>query len=443
MNKNGELGFWDSLLALFRGAFLTIAARMVVLITNLVIGILLARSLGPSVYGIYSLILSIVTILILISCFGLTTVALKETAAYLAKEEWSLMKGLMRFAVIFILCTSLVAIIAGLGLKQYFPALGDSSLTLVILMAFLLIPISSLINLLGDFLRGLHILYPSQLSLIVKQLVFLGAILIIILVWPHFSLAGAISANLIASVVAFILLIILFTAHYPNSLRKIKSDYRSKAWLISAIPMLSIAAIQIINNRADIIMLGIMKTSFEVGIYDVAMRGSELILFVQIAFSISVASTLSKLHAENKIQELASLVKRITLMVALLTLPIAVLLVIFGEKFIGILFGNEYLFGVLALQILAFGHIFNVLTGPSDLVLNMSGNQKYTAVSVLVAAVVNIVLNLFLIPKYGVEGACASTFTSTVVWNTLLVLQCRKRVGVDTSVLGKKPSLVK
>ena len=442
MNKLIKTELPDSLFAIFQGAFLSIFARIMLLVTNLIIGIVLARHLGPSVYGIYSLIISLVTVLSLFSCFGLPTVALKETASYLEKKNWSLMKGLMYFVVFFVLCASFIAIIIGFGLKNVFPALNYSSLNIIVLTAFLLIPLFSFSNVFGDLLRGLHVLYPSQLSLIVKQLVFLGIILVLLLASPNISLMFAISANVIASIIALAMLIILFIAHYPNCLKSIKSEYRCKLWFFNALPMLAIAAIQIINNRADIIMLGIMRTSYEVGIYDVAMRGSELILFIQIAFSISIASTISKLHTKNKILELSSLIKRVTLTVVFLTMPIAILLVIFGGTFIGILFGEEYIVGVLALQILIFGHVFNILSGPSDLVLNMSGQQKFTARSVAIAAVVNVVLNVLLIPKYGVEGACVATLISTVLWNVLLVIQCRIHIGVDTTVLGRKPSLV-
>ncbi len=114
------------------------------------------------------------------------------------------------------------------------------------------------------------------------------------------------------------------------------------------------------------------------------------------------------------------------------------ILFFYGNVIIPFIFGNEYSPSVIALQVLIIGHIVNVFTGPSDLLMYMTGNQKQAAYCVGIAAIVNICLNLVLIPKYGVLGACLATVSSTIIWNLLLVIYCRKALGIDTSVLGMK-----
>jgi len=101
-------------------------------------------------------------------------------------------------------------------------------------------------------------------------------------------------------------------------------------------------------------------------------------------------------------------------------------------------FGEEYLAGFLALKILMIGHLFNVITGPSDLLLIMSGHQKATAYCMAFAAIVNVSLNYMLIPLYGVEGACIANLVSNILWNGLLAIYCRKTLGIDTTIMGLK-----
>ena len=429
----------------FKGASLVLFTRITLLLSNLLIGILLARNLGPSDYGVYSLIISLVTISVMFACLGLPTIALKESARLLVKEKWSLLKGMLRFSLLFVLICSIFVIIVGYWVKDIFPSLLSDEASVAFYFGLMLVPVLSLINVMSNTLRGLHIIAPSQLVIITKQIVFLLLILAIFFYISNVSVDQVVLSNVVASLLSMILVVVFLFKNYPKELIVVKPIYEIKYWVFSAVPLFFIAGIQIINNRADILMLGAMLSSYEVGIYDVAMRGAELLVFFVIVFNISIASTFSKLHTEGDFERLSKITTSATRVIFMLTMPVALVLFFFGDYLIVFVFGEEYLAGLFALNILMIGHLFNVITGPSDLLLTMSGYQKVTAICMAFAAIVNVTLNYMLIPLYGVEGACVANLVSTVLWNSLLAIFCRKTLGIDTTILGFKhdPSKLK
>ena len=71
------------------------------------------------------------------------------------------------------------------------------------------------------------------------------------------------------------------------------------------------------------------------------------------------------------------------------------------------------------------------------LALTMTGHQRDAAASIGAGAVLNVVLNVALIPGWGLEGAAAATATSMIVWNLLLAVAVRRRLGINASALGR------
>ncbi|NET91585.1 MAG: oligosaccharide flippase family protein, partial [Kamptonema sp. SIO1D9] len=207
-------------------------------------------------------------------------------------------------------------------------------------------------------------------------------------------------------------------------------------WLRSALPMLLIGSLYIVNNQTDTVMLGAMKDSEAVGIYTVANRGASLITFVLVAFNTSLAPTFASLYAQGDKRRLQRVVTKGCRMVLLAALPIAFALIAFGYWFL-LLFGAEFVQGQTALTILSFGQLANAATGSVALLLIMTGHERDTAIGISASALLNIILNAILIPQWGVEGAATATATSTFFWNIILVVFAQKRLQINSTVLGK------
>ena len=75
------------------------------------------------------------------------------------------------------------------------------------------------------------------------------------------------------------------------------------------------------------------------------------------------------------------------------------------------------------------------MAGSTGVLMTMSGNEYTAARIMFVAVVLNIILNILLIPRMGMEGAAVATATATVFWNALMLIYSCKRIGINTSAI--------
>jgi O-antigen/teichoic acid export membrane protein len=190
----------------------------------------------------------------------------------------------------------------------------------------------------------------------------------------------------------------------------------------------------VINNRTDAIMLGIMQGNESVGLYNVANRGAMLISFILVAVNQSLAPSIAKLYAEGNLSKLQSIITKSSRTIIFGSLPIALILIIFGKWFL-LIFGSEFTAAYLTLVILSFGQLINATMGSVGLLLDMTGHERDTAVGVGTTAILNIILNALFIPIWGVNGAAIATAISTIAWNIILFFYVKKRLGITPSIV--------
>jgi O-antigen/teichoic acid export membrane protein len=117
----------------------------------------------------------------------------------------------------------------------------------------------------------------------------------------------------------------------------------------------------------------------------------------------------------------------------LAALPVAVFLIVLGQPILSLVFGEAYGVGGTALGILCAGQLANAATGSLTLILNMTGHERDTVMGLGSAAIVNVILNLLLIPRFGIEGAAAATAISVAAWNALLLRKLHARLGISST----------
>ena len=111
--------------------------------------------------------------------------------------------------------------------------------------------------------------------------------------------------------------------------------------------------------------------------------------------------------------------------------PILLLLILFPSTILS-MFGDEFKLAAMCLIILSIGKMFSAISGSVGTFLQMVGRQKIFQNILLVAALINIVLNSLLIPKYGIEGAAVASTASGVFWNLLMIIYIKKHFGFYT-----------
>ena len=167
-------------------------------------------------------------------------------------------------------------------------------------------------------------------------------------------------------------------------------------------------------QSTDILFISAYDTFESVAYYSIAVKLATVTALALISVNIVIAPKIASTHNEKNFSELKLILKKATRINVLISLPIIILLLCFSEYILS-MFGTNYIFAKNALWILLFAQFFNSITGPSALYLNMTGRQKKLNVILLLSLIINIVLNILLVPNYGMLGAAIATTTSFVL----------------------------
>lgn len=406
--------------------------------------VLLARILGPEGYGIYSFAYAVVMLLAVPCQAGLPTLLVRDVSKYETAERWGLIRGLLRRSNQGV--ALLTVAIAGTAVVVVL-ALGDRvSQTLVITFfwALILLPLMALGNLRGAALRGLRRVVQGLLpeQLIRPALLVLGLLALLVLqrmVWQgkaDITPAMTMALHAGAALVAFVTGAWLLARWLPDEVRAADPVYRTRAWMGSVLPLTLLASIELVNTQTDIVLLGVLGTAEEVGVYRVVSHAATLIIFSLTAVNMVVGPYFAQEHAAEDragLQRLATWTARIVLATAL---PVGLTLIFLGEEILAVLFGQAYSGGAIALTILAVGYLVNAVVGSVGTLLKMTGYEHDTVRGSAIAAGLNVVLNLILIPLFGIEGAAIGTATSVTVLNLILYRRVRIRLGITSVAWG-------
>ncbi|MGY0391268.1 flippase [Bizionia sp. KMM 8389] len=209
---------------------------------------------------------------------------------------------------------------------------------------------------------------------------------------------------------------------------KINQSISYQSIISLSTPMMISASFLFISNWTDTFMLGTMVSKSELGVYNVAFKLATLALIIIASVNSVLAPKISKLYSENNIDGIKREVQKATKIITFVAFPLVLILILFRSQVLS-LFGAEFVIGSKTLIIISIGMLFNAMSGSVAQVLNMTNNQKKFRNFSLISALVNVVLNYFLIKKYGIEGAAVASLISNIVLNTLSVIYIKRKFG--------------
>jgi O-antigen/teichoic acid export membrane protein len=180
----------------------------------------------------------------------------------------------------------------------------------------------------------------------------------------------------------------------------------------------------------DILMLGIMSTSEQAGIYGVAMRLASLVWLPLHAGNQMFSPMIAGLHARGEIEGLKEMFQLTARWILLASLPVFVI-ISSAREFLLSLFGPGFVLGGTVVLLLAGGKLIASATGSVGFMLNMTGHQRLNLANSLAMALMNAILNYVWIGKWGAAGAAAASALSLSVINILRVVQVKRILGLS------------
>jgi O-antigen/teichoic acid export membrane protein len=218
----------------------------------------------------------------------------------------------------------------------------------------------------------------------------------------------------------------------PDAARSTSPMFEGRKWLRIALPFLLISGASLVQNKADILMIGPFTGVQEAGIYGAATRLTSLIGFGLNASNMIVAPMISEFYSAGKHERMQRLIAISSAGVFCYTVFAGGVLVAVGTWVLS-LFGDAFTAGYVALVILIAGSTVNALAGPVGYVMTMTGNQWIASKAFGAGMLINIVLNAALIPLFGMIGAACATALSNSAWNVILAYVAWAKLGVNTT----------
>ena len=239
--------------------------------------------------------------------------------------------------------------------------------------------------------------------------------------WPLYAFAFGV-------IVSFFLSLFWWINSSKGDGYKEEIDVKTKQFLSTSAPLLLAQSITFIMGWTDQLMLGAMIDAEEVGIYGVAFKYSTLAVIFLMAINSISAPKFAEFHGSNDIKGLEKTVKHSTKMIFWSTLPIVLVFCLLPEFFLGIT-GEQFRVASFTLILLMFGRFYSAISGSVGNILQMTGHQVIVQNIMLVAAAINVILNLLLIPICKMEGAAIASLVSVIFWNTAMVIVVKRKFG--------------
>jgi O-antigen/teichoic acid export membrane protein len=423
---------------LLRGGAGSVGLKLIHTALTVLIAVVLARTLGPDGYGVYAFVYALINVLALPATMGLPQLLVRETAKAKSRGDWGLMRGLWRWSSLATLVFALV--IAGgvlLVLAGFGDRMSDARVN-TLLAGLVMVPLIALVRLRDGALRGLGHVVLGQLAenairpglfILLLVAVALGSGLVL-------DATGAMALHVTAAGVAFIVGASLLQICRPRGVRERPAlSYHSRAWLSAAMPLALIAGFNLLNQWADVLILGIFRPDSEVGLYRVAAQGAMIIGIGVQAVSAALQPKIVELNDQAELQKLQALILLAARSIFAIGFVLFALYLLVGQLMLTFIFGSDFLSAYHPLLILSLGQLSGCLLGSVGSALVMLGYEKDTFFVIAFSAAINLLLNILLIPYFGADGAAWATALSLLVRGLAIYFATYWRTGIRNSVI--------
>lgn len=372
--------------------------------------LLLANKLGSSGYGLLSLGFVIVEFLVVISLVGFYDGLVRYISFYNERKSNAKIKGAIVSSLKICIPVSLIfAVLLFIFSKQISVYLFHTTELIPILKIFpFAIPFLVLSTLFFGIMRGFQ---KIDYEIFAKEGISKTAKLLFAFVIIFFFTLDLkyIVYSYLFSVLALFIVSLVIVHDLVKKLWKVKAKEYKKELFVFSFPLMLVGLMVILLGWTDIFMLGIFKTASDVGVYNVAMPISRLILVIPVAIVALFVPMISALYSKKDKKSIKSVFVNATKWNFLLNVPVFLSILIFSKEILSLMFKSEYGVGLYVILILSIGLFINSISYSCSGVLLAIKRTKEIFFAILIFSVINVILNYILIPKYGIIGAGIAT----------------------------------
>jgi O-antigen/teichoic acid export membrane protein len=382
--------------------------------------ILLARFLGPDKYGLYSLSLALVSLLVLLSNMGIPSFLVRNMALLRGDER---AKEVASFAIRVSLLLSILLSLVGMAIAEPYSShvLRRPDLSDYVRLAVLTIPFITACNLSSSILLGIGMAERSSTIPLFQSIfkLLISVTLVLFGLGVFGAIFGHLSGYIIAAIASFLLIRDFLSRRASGSLSSLLSY---------GLPLQLSSIMAAVVNQYTTLLLSSF-TDFEIGNYYAAVTFSSVLGIVISSISSSLLSTFSR-TLEGGIERMLKLSVKYS---SLLIMPTTISLIIFSEDFVRIFFGSKYKLAPFYLSLLLLSYL-PVSIGSLSIgsLLSSLGRTKIILIVSSLSYSIFLPLSYLLSNIFGVTGIIMAQISSSLVSVSLYLLISRNlRVSID------------
>ena len=403
--------------------------------------VLLARWMGSFEYGIFVLVWVTMIIVGNLACLGFHTSVIRFIPEYRENGRLAELRGILVTSRMFSLIVStIIAIIGMVGVKLLAPMI-ENYYVVPFYLGMVCLPMIALSDVLQGIARAnawaMWALSPTYLVRPVMILVFMGALLL-----AGFAPTAqtAVMAAILATYTTTLYQLVSVSTRADRRVQPGPRRVLLAYWIAVSFPIFLVEGFFFVLTNADVLMLGWFVDPHRVAIYYATVKTLALVHFVYFAVKAGVAQRYAELTHGGSPEELETFARETVQWTFWPSLAMGVLVLVVGKPML-MLFGPGFDAGYPLLFVLVAGVVARAAVGPAESMLTMSGNQNICASVYAGALVINIGLNVVLIPIIGLWGAAVATATAMAFEAASLSLTVRWKLGIVMAAFWPAPKV--
>lgn len=419
-------GSAESLKKLAHGAGITFIFGFSAYLFMFLFKLIIARYFGPDKFGLFNLAEAILGILSTLALVGINYGIARYIPIYENRGEKSLLRGYLSFIfrVPFfssLILTILVFLSAPL-IKTFFDF--PDEFVLILRLIVVILPFHILNDVFSQIFFAKNKVLHQNISknLIETGLLLVGALLIVLL---KLNIYYLVLFFIIPKFLSFVYNVFIYKSKI--SFQKTKNKiYRWSDWISFSWPLLLMGVFSYLIGWTDNLVIGKFLEPENLGVYAVAFSLSHLLLLFFHSFGMVFMPIISERYADKDKGAISFLFKKSQNWMFGLALPATLFLGFFAKDVLYVLYGTEYIPGTLSIKILVIGFMVILYTGLVQSILTLHKKTKYLFRVNLFVAIMNIFLNIAMVPVFGIIGAAISSTFSVSLLSFLYWYKARK-----------------
>ena len=417
---------------------ISFSMQMGAVLLNLLVNLFLTNVMPQDEYGAFAYASTLIFVLAGLGTFGTLNLITREVGA--SAENFSTSKTLFGWAakrsIIFTAILLSAFILISLKFEIFFGDPKMEAYRTPFLVSLAAVPFLVLVYICQAYFQGLRKIFNA---LFAEKIV--RPVLLLLISLLYFFLTAKTNLNFIAlsilNLASFAAAMFVVFVPARNSLKNIQpallSGDLSLRWKKSTMTFFLLSAVTLIYLRADIICLGFFKDTSQIGVYNIACRIAEMSSFPLHVLTFGLSPLIASVYNKGENVKLQEIITASSRLIFILCFIPAIIFFIAGKPILG-LFGSEFEAGFTPFIILVFGNMLNAIAGPAGYVLIMTGHERLAFLSMTIACIVNIGMNLILVPLYGITGTAIALCCAIFTWNVLITIFTIRKTGIRPDI---------